>query len=634
MSNNREATTAQDFLKQINDPPAKSIAYGAGTASNLHIIEKVEITRESYKQSKILFQNCCFDKELVVLNHEFDGGVIFQDCVFIGSVLFTDLTCTKNPNLDRDIIFERCTFHKSLVIGDKTDFCRGVYIAESEIKGRFRFVRNRIREGGLRVFKTIIQDIHDFASNQINSSIAFDHSTVYDHVRLDANNFSSLHITNSVLKKSFWVAGGRSMTGISIEQSEFDEKLSIDRVQFFGVYGLTIVGNNFKRGVLLKYIESVNDPNKNSIGPCSLYITDNDFGNKFECIAGFDSDLSKGGVSHEQVKSLEIKFSNNQKGEIEFTNLNIETLQLSGVNNTCAVSFFNAGIRHLQVKNLINKATINFVRVYPVNFRFAKTNQSQESSFSLENSYLGDFRFTNTILDRFKIFTISDSDISQITISPFNWFSKEKTNLAVNNGVEIKKSYFLHSPLKLLFWYANKSVTEEEQPYLEYTQKRKDLYRQLKIVAERIGERAKVIEFKSQEMKLLNREHRLSPPLFSKERFLLLVSSINDFGVNWWRPLWLIALITFLIYIPIVVSASPLIELKFTTDVASIKHSWQIICERSDVYWELLNPTHSIKKVFNDSIDSNWTYVFDYLQRIIFAVLVFQAITAFRKYGK
>ncbi len=147
--------------------------------------------------------------------------------------------------------------------------------------------------------------------------------------------------------------------------------------------------------------------------------------------------------------------------------------------------------------------------------------------------------------------------------------------------------------------------------------KKRDTYRTLKNVMIRNNDQQEALVFYTQEMK----EHR---KITLKNNGLLSINRItlafnywtNEFGLNWWRPVRGLIILSIVFY--------GLLLCSFASDYNS---------EYLKNFFEFLNPTHKTEFIAGECWGF-WSYAIDFSFRIIEGLFIHQTIQAFRKYSR
>jgi len=208
----------------------------------------------------------------------------------------------------------------------------------------------------------------------------------------------------------------------------------------------------------------------------------------------------------------------------------------------------------------------------------------------------------------------------------------------ITEDVIIDENNFIHDSnlvdisASSIKWFEYKQVNQHAKTIEDHKQKR-ELFRQLKFAMEKQGDKIQSLVFKQYELIAYRQELHSSIGRYD-EKFIMLLNRSNSYGQNWWKPvLWAIGF-TSLFYYLITIFQSPEISgMDFSG--AGVSHLWYILWKNFGVFFQMLNPVHIIDKISEGAqYISKMTYFLDYLYRIILSYLIFQTISAFRKYVK
>ena len=210
----------------------------------------------------------------------------------------------------------------------------------------------------------------------------------------------------------------------------------------------------------------------------------------------------------------------------------------------------------------------------------------------------------NSSLEKFKKVTIINSNLINLITSNVKWFKK------IDNPNDEKNQEFI-------------------------TSNSKEVYRQLKHSLEKQGSKIDALKFKTLEMKEYKKELAIKKSSKS-DRIILWLSQSNNYGTNWLKPISIALGITLLAYILIIIGVSRKLSFNFNFSEESFKLTFTELGTHSCTFFQLLNPTHYLNRVFpNPSYELGvFVYFIDYLLKIMLAYLIFQTITAFRKFIK
>ena len=107
------------------------------------------------------------------------------------------------------------------------------------------------------------------------------------------------------------------------------------------------------------------------------------------------------------------------------------------------------------------------------------------------------------------------------------------------------------------------------------------------------------------------------------DKFNLLVSKItNNYGLNWWRPIWIYFALTLIVFLILY-----LVETEFhLRELSNIFNTTD--------FGRMLNPTHGFDNFEVIKPENTGRVIIDLIIRIIQGLLVYQTISAFRKFFK
>ncbi len=292
----------------------------------------------------------------------------------------------------------------------------------------------------------------------------------------------------------------------------------------------------------------------------------------------------------------------NLKGTVQFNDCNIQNFKIQKDNHAGNYIFNNCKF---------NSLTFDRFNNYNGNFTLStceSINYDYKSLISIFQSNLGKTQLFNVKLLSFRNIEIEDSQIMDLTTSNVLWFHDND----LNKNSEKKKFEEIES----------QNIDKKEKQRKINTQKtfnqynKREIYRQLKQVCEKNGDRINALEFKSLEMNYYKNEIS-NAKWYDQDRIILLFSSTNNFGLNWWKPIiWGVgfAILLHLSMIPFNHSSQ----------------EWEINpCEANydfKYFPKLFNPTRAIGEGF--------VGILDVLQRITLLFFTFQTVSAFRKFIK
>ena len=217
--------------------------------------------------------------------------------------------------------------------------------------------------------------------------------------------------------------------------------------------------------------------------------------------------------------------------------------------------------------------------------------KEENNNFQIDNTSIGDADFQSIDLSSFTTVTLFDNLYHNLTYTNVQW----KKDLEVGQDLE-------NNNFKLI--------------------KQQDTYRSLKNVALENNDTPQAIEFYAKEMMHYEQLVRNNPSEYSSsDKVTLWFNKVtNNFGLNWVSPLLLLLILSYVFFLLILLSTK--------------ETYFQIITLADHKYWvQLLNPLHSLEFTGSGSWRGR-TYLWDFLFRIIQGLLLYQIISAFRKFSK
>jgi hypothetical protein len=278
-----------------------------------------------------------------------------------------------------------------------------------------------------------------------------------------------------------------------------------------------------------------------------------------------------------------------------------------GSNFNNSLFFRDCLYSNLYISNFFNKALISFNNNCP-----DQINHSFEE-LKIENSNLGNTEFYDFDFTIYPTVRIIDSRLDNIFVNGVKWFNPNQLHV---DEAEI-------DPRKILL-------------------QKREIYRQLKLAAEKQSDRITSLRFKAREVETHN-ELLGKDRLFSKKWFkqigditAIWAGSTNNHGQNWVKALGMIIGITLIIFYPLIISCvDP--ELTFWPINSSWKgfgFFWNKYTQYSNTLPELFNLVRRTEIIYREVDNLGWLRFWDGFHRIILAFFIFQIVTAFRKFVK
>jgi len=554
----------------------------SNTVSNQTIVGDVELFAD-FGANDTTFQYCRFQGDLKLESLSIGVRLNFKNCEFDSEIILSNCSSKKEKSLgEHSIYFESCTAGFVKFIG-KNNFNWGIHFNASKVKSIS--VASIITLGSFEVSNgTVLENDIEIIGSQFDSGLKINTSSVIN---------GNVSIENSKLKSIIFnqvkVQGACNLYKAKLNSLTFNKCTVSDEVNIFDIQDVEIV--SFKDSIFLKHVQF--EPklsgaqsqivNSGSLKPyLSLETT------------SFEGDLIIDGRNL-PFSIITINCSARLIGSIFLYRCDIREIELKGYNTSSYIILDKCTIRDLRFE-----AFYNLNRVSIISPEILLSN----SKLKIDNSVMGRTHFVDVNFDRFKQVEIYGSVLSEIVTASVKWFKSEILN----------------------------SAKRESSDFAHYKQRR-EIFRQLKLANEKDGNRIDALKFKSFEIRELKNEYFASEnsenPKNINDKIILLLSQTNNFGLNWLKPSILLAICAVIGYVGII-SLSSLNNFEFRTYLCSLYRN-------SSLLPLLINPIHSIEATLanDDSLTLNfWVQLFDTFMKIISAFLIFQIISAFRKFLK
>jgi ribosomal protein L21 len=292
-----------------------------------------------------------------------------------------------------------------------------------------------------------------------------------------------------------------------------------------------------------------------------------------------------------------------------------------------------AHIKKLKIKDCTAKdetyLRIGFLKVD--DFVLSNLRLPPNSELNIGDCYFKKFQLTNfRNVGKFKLFNtnifngetgdefqIDNTSIGKADFQSVNLTSFEKVIMFDNIFVEIDYSNVQWKEKNIEVGKFGKSDKVK-------IAKKRDTYRSLKNIASRNNDQPQALRFYVEEMK----KHRKltienNSPLKLNRITLAFNYWTNDFGLNWWRPIWLLLAISMIAYI--------LLLFSLDSKIGGFNYSnIELFFNKYLVFLDPLHKTEDISKL-------PWgfySYLINFLFRIIEGLFIYQTIQAFRKYSR
>lgn len=574
---------------------------------------KVVISGELVKCKGLSFYNCVFNGVLIITDCELEKNITLFKCIFHKNI---EINSIKVGFFERNrfetlysISFIECKIEKNLQI-IKCILQRRLQIVNSQILMLLLQQMNTIEEG-VNIESSTIHEWFDCNNLRLKGSLNISKCSINTKTRFQDTHASNISFVKNLFTKDLWVTGGKIKNGVTFNDGEFDDNINLEAVGAEKI--LTIIGGRFKKSISVSYRNTTN----NLVGSFQeIFIQSANFENGLYIQ---DSDL----LNPSRLNSIIIPFNAQLNGKISIDNLKVNFIKFSGTNFNANVSLNN-----IQPKQILFDRFFNYSDIQLTDFR---ADHDCESEFIVNSSFLGKFLLLNTSLASFNKVKIMNSHFSDIATSNVSWF---EDNQLETGYLVYKMSYTKRLKLNFLMLFINLQRLDDN---VIISTKKQEIYRQLKVAMEKHGNRIQSLKFKQLEMKYYGKLLQYTKSFWNLDRLILISNLTNNHGKHWFKPVLLAIFLTIPFYILMIASMSPDLALAPANSVQDIKSTYDILSDNLAIYIQLFNPARLLNRIIpkDSNLDLHTiTYFFDILQRIVLSFLIFQTISAFRKYSK
>jgi hypothetical protein len=597
-----------DFYNLL-DHPGKQI-----TIEHIELVldSPIFITQARFKCSGVIFQNCAFTNNICFNNLYAPEGISFQSCRFTNDLVFEGVKRTSSNTgtqiRDNLVVFNSTIegalyFTDCIIAGD-------ISILQSEI-GKFYIDKLRSSTGHLLCRDSTFSNLVYIQHINLAGYFKLENSTINSQVRISNLESETCDFINSTIKKDTWLVGGKARMGVSFMDGIYYDNFTIEAVKTNIVSEeedfvprIVFNGSEFKKSCIINFYDAIKN---NGVFP-EIYIDSTIF-NSALVVNNNSKQLEL-----DKLRKIHIYASKQLKGDLIFNKLEVEEITLTGTNYEASIIFNKIKASRLYLKTFSNYGKLQFIDFSSV--------ENKHSLLYINNSFLGNAQFSNVSFKSFIDIDIENSDLTNISTSCVTWFTEK--NIEEKDKRNAPRS----------FWAKRKTKHKYLHFDLKTSEKRRELYRQLKLALEKQGDKIQSLVFKKYEIKAHYKSLCLSKGSLT-DRFILWVGQTNNHGLNWWKPILIYIPFVFLFYTLIIIAADKHLSF-FQFNLSSKEMTWSALTTNISILPELLNPTHSIGELLpKTGYESNFGVKFwDFLSKIFLAFFIFQIITAFRKFSK
>ncbi|WP_369178200.1 hypothetical protein [Candidatus Thiodubiliella endoseptemdiera] len=333
------------------------------------------------------------------------------------------------------------------------------------------------------------------------------------------------------------------------------------------------------------------------------------FGKKLKIRSVEEGDYEEQQNNKTKLKSLKLINCNADESDyLRIGFLEVENFELSNLRLPKNAEL-NIGDCHFKNFKLTNFRNIGKFKLYKINILKRKDidETSNNEEFQIDNTSIGKTDFQSVKLDSFARVIMFDNIFPEVDYTNVQWEREIEVGQYGFEDIKVRVKN-KESICKIAYEMFNSSTR---------IAKKRDTYRTLKNVMIRNNDQQEALVFYTQEMK----EHRKitlkNNGLLSIDRITLAFNYwTNEFGLNWWRPVWLLIIFSIVFYGLLLCSFSDGYNSEY----------WQN-------FFEFLNPTHKTEFIAGECWGF-WSYTIDFSFRIIEGLFIHQTIQAFRKYSR
>jgi hypothetical protein len=592
-------------------------------------INSLIVNQAEYQATFAKFNDVVFTDAVIFDGTNLSYGIYFDSCSFEDIVVFNNIIADKyslSYNQDSEsIVFKNCTFTEDFkIIGNETVIDRSLVFNGCSFGKRVSIENINILIEGLSIESCSINSI-DIFDCVIKQSIRINSCKINSHIRLHGNNCSSIVFTKSnEFKGNLHIDNCKAKDGVVFNDGIFKEDIYFSLVETIR-FGLTIFDSIFEKSFIINYHAGTVKP---ATGISSFYISSSRFinGLYIKGIQDFAADIP-------QVKTITLDISPTLSGTILFEDLDIGVLDISGYNIQSKITFKHVLFNQVKMKGFINESGLIFsdVRASYNEWKYeSEPFHVRINAIYIDDSNFGKAQFFQTNFKSFDKIVLHNVIINEISTSLVTWF----TPLQLEGG-EVRN--FSDSYKKAKKANDVKGVKNLGVLLIRVLNSKKDIYRQLKIAAQKQGDMPLALEFQRHEMNYYRQIVSIDKPRKWSEHIILTTSLSNNFGQSWLRAFGLLILFSFISYIPIAfLTSSELDYSKFAISFDDVLYNFKVVFYYNIKSWMvILNPAHRTVDIDkNLEKYSGMVYFWDLLSRVVVAYFLFQMVSAFRKFSK
>ncbi|MCF8371984.1 MAG: hypothetical protein K9H64_10200 [Bacteroidales bacterium] len=564
---------------------ARNFAFSFRTYNSDKIIRDTTVTgnvniNHALLTNVLTLNNIHFKDSFTIKRSSFKGKLVFNNCQIDSELHLISIATNSEENQKDsypDIIFQNCTINKIVIINN-CKIINGISIKDNCRIAQLCINDLLIEKGSLQISKSNIKQL---TGNRLE---------VYDKIKLFENCFfekefkllniscNEFEIENCKFKESTHINTIKSIKYI-IYKCEFHKDFTGSCRG--GMSELKLLETKFRKDAYFHLTPKKETEITNEL---NFYLS------SVIC----ESSFSLNGTNR-VFNEFQVHFTKDIKGLFVLRSLNIKKCRLTGYNFHSQFEFNNSKIYFLQITDFFNYDRLSFF-----NLKYF----GDESEISISKSDLGKTSIYNTNLDNFKEINIIESILLEVIYSNVIWFSEKKLNLNKDLG----------------------GILCDET---------KEVYRQLKLVAEKQGDKTQALDFRAKEINAYrNTIRKRFPKRMINDKTILFLGLTNNFGLSWLRAMILTICFVVILHFAIIISMSSELSFIPATSKSDIILTWDIYKSNLSTLPTFVDPTHDLSKIYPYHTFSFWTNFYDLLLKIGLAFFIYQIVISFRKFSK
>ncbi|MCX2494726.1 hypothetical protein OQX63_14660 [Pedobacter sp. PF22-3] len=590
-------------------------------------IGAIHLNSNHYKATSLYLQDSHFIKPFYLKNVDLKKGMFFEGCTFQYEIALENLTSSateSSPGIEtKNIHFKNCTFEDSFIV-KKFEVSHNIEFDHCQFNAIAALEGIVSENGGLQISSSNYSAGLYIENCILKNDIKVHKSTVFEIIAIRSCKMRSLDLNK---KNTF-------SGGCQIYHCDFEEHIMLQDSIFQGMVnlvrcktvsqGLYLFSSNFEKGIWVDYRKRESDRSK--------LITEYHIqGCKFA--SGFFAMGSPGDYTERSIiDRISLHLSANLSGNINFNDLDVNTIDIQGFNNGTNISFNNLAIGELIIRDTINQGGLIFSGLRATKRQRSDQNDPlllRSNYIQIANSNLGKALFFQADLSSFDMIRMHNVLLTEISSSSVVWFHPH--TLETEHIAELKNQLRTTKRKGDIA-----EVSKARQILFQKLAEIREIYRQLKFSAQKQGDVPLSLEFQRHEMHYYKKSVAVNRPIKWSEYLILISSMSNDFGQSWLRALLGLFIFSIISFLPVAFFSTKYLDYNhFLNSIDDIPANIHAIRDNLKMWAILVNPAHRTKDL-SENIDKfpSVLYLFDLFSRIGISYFLFQMISAFRKFSK